>query len=330
MLVLTRRDVYELVPMADAIELVKRAFRDLCRGEAHAPLRTPLEVPQGPGTTLFMPAFVPSVEGLGLKVVSVFPENPRRFDKPTIHAVVLTVSTTTGEPTALLDGTYLTALRTGAASGAATDLLARPDARKLLVIGAGAQGPTQAWAVLCVRPIDTVYVYDRDRRAGETFERRLRELVPELAATVVVVDELGTVLPQVDVICTATTAREPLFDDALLPPGVHINAIGAFTPEMQEIPPETIARAYVVVDSVPAALAEAGDLIKPLRAGVITEEHIRTEIGEIVDGRKPGRTSSDQVTVFKSVGNAVQDLAVASEAVRRAQARARGQTISLA
>lgn len=329
MLVLTRRDVYELVPMSDAIELVKRAFRDLSGGMAHAPLRTPIEIPDAHGTTLFMPAFVPSLQGLGLKVVSVFPDNPARYGKPTIHAAVLTVSPETGEPNALLDGTYLTALRTGAASGAATDLLARPDARTLLVIGAGAQGPTQAWAVLCVRPIETIYVFDRNSQASESFADRLRELVPDLRARVEVVEHLEAVLPHVDVICTATTARSPLFPDSLVPDGVHINAIGAFTPEMQEIPPETVARAYVVVDSVPAALAEAGDLIKPLQTGVIGEEHIRTELGEIVAGTKPGRTSPQQITLFKSVGNAVQDLAVAAEAVRRALAIGRGQQVTL-
>lgn len=329
MLVLTRRDVYELVPMRDAIDLVKQAFRDLSRGTARAPLRTPIEIPDAQGTTLFMPAYVPSLHSLGLKVVSVFPDNPARFGKPTIHAAVLTVSPETGEPSALLDGTYLTALRTGAASGAASDLLARPDARTLLVIGAGAQGPTQAWAVLCVRPIETIYVFDRNPQASQSFADRLRELVPDLHARVEVVEELDTVVPLADIICTATTARSPLFSDALLRPGVHINAIGAFTREMQEIPPETVARAYVVVDSIPAALAEAGDLIKPLEAGIIGEEHLRTELGEIVDGIKPARTSAEQITLFKSVGNAVQDLAVAAEAVRRALALGRGQQVSL-
>ncbi len=329
MRILTRHDVYRLVPMSVAIELVARAFRDLSLGQAHAPLRTPIEIPDHHGTTLFMPAYVPSSGGLGLKVVSVFPENPSRYKKPTIHAAVLTVSPETGEPTALLDGTYLTALRTGAASGAATQLLARPDSRRLLVIGAGAQGPTQAWAVLTVRPIETIYVYDRVPEASATFAQRLRELAPDHQAEVIPIDDIAPVLPTVDVICTATTAREPLFHDAHVPAGVHINAIGAFTPEMQEIPPETVARAYVVVDSVAAALAEAGDLIKPLRAGLIDESHIQTELGEIVAGLKPARTSREQITLFKSVGNAVQDLAVAAEAVRRAQAEGYGQEIEL-
>lgn len=329
MLVLTHQDVQELVPMNLAIQLVKQAFRDLSLGAAQSPLRTPIEISEHHGTALFMPAYVPSIAGLGLKVVSVFPENPARLHKPTIHAAVLTVSPKTGEPLALLDGTYLTALRTGAASGAATELLARPDAKTLLIIGAGAQGPTQAWAVVTVRPIERIYVCDRNPAARDSFAARLRTLVPTLAAEVIPVEDPATVLPSVDVVCTATTSVEPLFPDSLVPLGLHINAIGAFTPEMQEIPPETVARATIVVDAVAAALAEAGDLIKPLRAGLITEGHIQTELGEIVASKKPGRRSPEEITLFKSVGNAVQDLAVAAEAVRRALSLGRGQSIDL-
>ena len=175
MLALSRQDVYQLVPMRTAIELMKQVFRDLSAGQTVSPLRTPIEVPDVSGVTLFMPAYVPSAPGLGVKVVSVFPNN-RALRKPTIHAIVVLVDTTTGEPVAVLDGTYLTALRTGAASGAATDLLARPDARVLTCIGAGAQGPTQAWAVTCVRPIETIYVYDINQDAVASFEQRLRQL----------------------------------------------------------------------------------------------------------------------------------------------------------
>jgi alanine dehydrogenase len=329
MLALSRQDVYELVPMRTAIELMKQVFRDLSAGQTASPLRTPIEVPDVSGITLFMPAYVPSAPGLGVKVVSVFPEN-RTLGKPTIHAIVAMVDTTTGEPLAVLDGTYLTALRTGAASGAATDLLARPDARVLTCIGAGAQGPTQAWAVTCVRPIETVYVYDINQDAVASFEQRLRQLEPSLAARVIPADDLATALRESDVICTATTSRSPVFSDADLNPGVHINAIGAFTPEMQEIPPETVARAYVVVDSVEAALAEAGDLIKPLSQGLISRDHIKAELGQIVAGQAPGRTGAEQITLFKSVGNAVQDVIVAGRAVREAQASGRGQQFDLA
>uniref|UniRef100_A0A831TD65 Delta(1)-pyrroline-2-carboxylate reductase n=1 Tax=Thermorudis peleae TaxID=1382356 RepID=A0A831TD65_9BACT len=328
MLALSRQDVYQLVPMRTAIELMKQVFRDLSAGQTVSPLRTPIEVPDVSGVTLFMPAYVPSAPGLGVKVVSVFPNN-RALRKPTIHAIVVLVDTTTGEPVAVLDGTYLTALRTGAASGAATDLLARPDARVLTCIGAGAQGPTQAWAVTCVRPIETIYVYDINQDAVASFEQRLRQLEPSLAARVIPVGDLATALRESDVICTATTSRSPVFSDADLRPGVHINAIGAFTPEMQEIPPETVARAYVVVDSVEAALAEAGDLIKPLNEGLISRDHIKAELGQVVAGQAPGRTSTEQITFFKSVGNAVQDVIVAARAVHEAQASGRGQPFDL-
>ena len=328
MLALSRQDVYQLVPMRTAIDLMKQVFRDLSAGQTVSPLRTPIEVPDVSGVTLFMPGYVPSAPGLGVKIASVFPNN-RALGKPTIHAIVVLVDTTTGEPVAVLDGTYLTALRTGAASGAATDLLARADARVLTCIGAGAQGPTQAWAVLCVRPIETIYVYDLNQDAAATFEERLRQLEPSLAARVVPVDDVATALHESDVICTATTSRSPVFSDVDLKPGVHINAIGAFTPEMQEIPPETVARAYVVVDSVEAALAEAGDLIKPLTQGLISRDHIRVELGQVVAGQAPGRTSTEQITFFKSVGNAVQDVIVAARAVHEAQASGRGQQFDL-
>jgi ornithine cyclodeaminase len=328
MLALSRREVYELVPMRTAIELMKQVFADLSAGRTVSPLRTPIEVPDVTGVTLFMPAYVSSAPGLGLKVVSVFPRN-RTLGKPTIHAIVVLVDPSTGEPLALLDGTYLTALRTGAASGAATDVLARVDARVLTCIGAGAQGPTQAWAVTCVRPIETIYVYDLDTAAAASFEHRLRNLDPSLSARVIPVTDLSAAVRQSDVICTATTAREPVLSDSDVQPGVHINAIGAFTPEMQEIPARTVARAYVVVDSVEAALAEAGDLIKPLQEGSISRDQIRVELGQVVAGKAPGRTSPEQVTLFKSVGNAVQDIVVAAHAVAEARSRGIRQTIEL-
>lgn len=328
MLALSRRDVFQLVPMPNAIELMKQVFRDLSAGRTVSPLRTPIEVGGTTGVSLFMPAFVPSAPGLGIKVVSVFPGN-RAVGKPTIHAIVVLVDPASGEPLALLDGTYLTALRTGAASGAATDLLARHDARVLTCIGAGAQGPTQAWAVTCVRPIETIYVYDLDPGAAGSFEHRLRNLAPSLSARVIPITDLAAAVRQSDVICTATTAREPVFSDSDLKPGVHINAIGSFTPEMQEIPAQTVARAYVVVDSVQAALAEAGDLIKPLRDGLISRDQIGVELGQIVAGQALGRLSPEQVTLFKSVGNAVQDVIVAAQAVAEARSRGIGQVIDL-
>lgn len=328
MLALSRDDVRALVPMTTAIDLMKQVFADLSAGRTVSPLRTPIDVPPAEGVTLFMPAYVPSADGLGVKIVSVFPRNAA-LGKPTIHAVVVLVDTGTGEPLAVLDGTFLTALRTGAVSGAATDLLARQDSRVLTCIGAGTQGVTQAWAVATVRPIERIYVYDVNSTAVESFAARLGDLEPDLASRVVAATDLSQALGESDVVCTATTSKRPVFDDRDLRPGTHVNAIGAFTPEMQEIPAETVARARIVVDQVAAALAEAGDLIIPLREGRIAEADVRTELGQVVSGERPGRQSPDEITLFKSVGNAVQDVIVARQAVREAERWRRGQRFAL-
>ncbi len=327
MLALSGDDVRALVPMTRAIELMKEVFGELSAGRAFAPLRTPIDVPDQSAVTLFMPASVPSQQGLGLKIVSVFPNN-RDVGKPTIHALVALVSAQTGEPLAIMDGTFLTALRTGAVSGAATDLLARRDSRVLTCIGAGTQGVTQALAVSSVRPIERIYVADINAQSANTFAARLGEFAPELAERVEMVTDLDRAVSESDVICTATTSRTAVFDDSSLKRGVHINAIGAFTPEMQEIPVATVKRARIVVDNVDAVMAEAGDLIIPVNAGEVERSRVALELGHIVNGSE-GRRDENEVTLFKSVGNAVQDIIVGHEAVAMAEKHGRGQHIAL-
>lgn len=328
MLALTREDVRRLVPMADAVELMKGAFAELSAGRTASPLRTVIPVPEANGDALFMPARVPSMGALGLKVVAVFPENPAR-GLPTIHALVCLLDPETGQPLAIMDGTFLTALRTGAVSGAATDLLARPDSRTLAVVGAGAQGATQMAAVCAVRPIERIVAVDRDEAAFA----RLRDILgrdwPDLLPRLETTTDAAAAVRDADVVCTATTSRTPVFDDADLRPGSHVNAVGAYTPEMQELPAATVARATVVVDAVEAALAEAGDLIVPLRDGLVDRGHFARELGMVAAGTAPGRTSDDEVTLFKSVGNAVQDVVVARRAFDRARATEAGTTIEL-
>lgn len=327
MLALSGDDVRALVPMRRAIELMKEVFGELSAGRACAPLRTPIDVPAESGVTLFMPAFVPSQQGLGLKIVSVFPNN-RSLGKPTIHALVALVSAATGEPLAIMDGTYLTALRTGAVSGAATDLLARSDARVLTCVGAGTQGVTQAWAVATVRSIERIYVADVNPESVRSFAERLGALAPDLAGLVRAAEDVDSAISESDVICTATTSRSPVFQDSALRQGTHINAIGAFTPEMQEIPAATVKRARLVVDAVEAVLAEAGDLIIPINAGEVARDSVSLELGQVVNGAT-GRERDDQITLFKSVGNAVQDIIVGHEAVSQAEQAGRGQTVVL-
>ena len=327
MLVLTRSQVRQLVPMSEAIELMKEAFAELSAGRTVSPLRTVIPLPDREGDALFMPAFIPAMGALGLKSVNVFRRNPRR-GLPVIHAIVALVDPETGRPLAIMDGTYLTALRTGAVSGAAADLLAREDSHVLVAVGAGAQGVTQIAAVCAVRPIERVIAVDIDEdaltRLRENVARDWPEIVDRLETTTD-----ATAVRVADVICTATTSRTPVFRDEDVRSGTHVSAVGAYTPEMQELPAETVARATVVVDAVDAALAEAGDLIVPLREGRVTRDHFARELGMVASGAAPGRASRDEITLFKSVGNAVQDVAVGKWAVDRASELGIGTVIEL-
>jgi len=315
--ILSGADVRQAVTMAQAIEAVKQAYVQLSTGQAVVPLRTPVDVAEREAVTLFMPAYLAASDALGAKIVSVFPQNPAR-GLPLIHAAVIVVDAETGRPLALMDGTYLTALRTGAASGAATDLLARPDAQVAAIFGAGTQARTQLEAVCNVRPIEEVWVYDTAPGAAEAYAVEMAAHGAPIPARVTVAESPARALRDADVICTATTSHTPVFDDADLKPGAHINGVGAYTPQMQEVPAATVARARVVVDSRTASLAEAGDLIIPLEQGLIAEDHIHAEIGQVAAGLVAGRQSETQITFFKSVGVAVQDVAVADLILRQA------------
>lgn len=328
MRILTAVDIRRAVSMSEAITVVKRAFAQLSGGEAVVPLRTVLQTHAHGGTALYMPAYLSTSQSLGIKAVSVYPDNRER-GLPTIFAAVLLQDPTTGRLIALLEGTYLTALRTGAATGAATDLLARSDASSLALFGTGGQAPTQLEGVCAVRPIQTVSVYSRDARHASSFIERMRPLPFTQEIEFRMATTTRDALHGADVIVTATTARAPLFTVSEVAAGAHINAIGSFTPDMQELPAELIAQATVVVDSREACLAEAGDLLIPIRQGLIPPTHIYAELGELVAGRKAGRTSDVEITLFKSVGNAIQDLAVGRAALERAEREGMGQVVEL-
>ena len=319
MIILTANELRKALPMGEAIAAMKRAFVALSSGHADVPLRMRFPISRHDGVSLLMPAYVledPINEALAIKAVSIFPGNIER-GLPLIHATVLVFEADTGRLEALIEGSSLTAIRTGAASGAATDLLSRPESRVAAIFGAGVQGRTQLEAVCTARSIQTVWVYDDLPERARAFSAELagREPIPK--------DVLQAVTPQeavrdADIICTATTSIEPVFDDIDVKPGVHINAVGAYTPEMQEIPPDTVTRALVVVDSRPACLAEAGDIVQPIRQGLMKPEDIHAELGEIIAGHKPGRSDEKQVTFFKSVGVAVQDAVAARLAMQNA------------
>ena len=328
MLILNATDVRRALPIGAAIDAMRRAFAALSDGRAEVPLRAHLPVPAHHGVCLVMPALVddPPEQALAVKVVSLFEHNAQR-GLARIQAAVLVVDPQTGCPVALLEGATLTAIRTGAASGAATDLLARPDSTTAAIFGAGVQARTQLEAICTVRTIRTVWVYDPATEAARAFAEQVAGQGP-IPGDVRVAASPQEAVAFADVISTATTSAVPVFDDADLKPGVHVNAIGSYQPDVQEIPPETIARALLVVDSRQAALSETGDLIQPMRQGRITADHVHAELGELVLGRKPGRARPDQVTLFKAVGVAVQDAVAASVALRRAEQLGLGQRVA--
>lgn len=327
MRVLRADDVRWALPMGAAIEAMKGAFAALSGGRACVPLRAHLPVEPHGGIALVMPAHVqgPGRDALAVKVVSLFDGNAAR-GLPRIQAAVLVLEPDTGRPIGLLEGATLTAIRTGAASGAATDLLAREDCRTAGIFGAGVQARTQLEAIATVRAIETAWIYDPDHARVEAFiaDATGRDPIPSDLRPA---PDPRHAAAGADIICTATTSRTPVFSDADLEPGVHINAIGSYQPDVQEIPAETVRRATVVADSREAALAETGDLIQPIARGLISPGHIRAELGEIVLGRRPGRRSDEEITLFESVGIAVQDAVAARIALEEAKRLGLGRRV---
>jgi ornithine cyclodeaminase/alanine dehydrogenase-like protein (mu-crystallin family) len=329
MLILSKEEVRQALPMIEMIGATEEAYSALSAGKAEVPLRSSLSIPPYSATTLLMPAYLQdeSGEALTVKIVSLFPKNIDR-DLPLIHAAVFVLSADTGQPLALLEGSSLTAIRTGAASGAATDILARSDSQVAGIFGAGVQSRTQLEGICSIRPIRKVFIFDPRQEQVEKFIQDMAGHGP-IPTDLQPASTPQETVSEADVICCATTSSSPVFEDRHLKPGVHINGVGSYTPEMREVPPETVQRASLFVDSRPAALSEAGDLIQPIKDGLITEDSIQAELGEVVLGVNPGRTDADQITFFKSVGNAVQDAAAAKLALDNAEKMDLGTEIPL-
>ncbi len=326
MLILNANEVRQALPMAAAIGAMREAFAALTQGGAQVPARIALDGPEG-GTTLVMPALLDAGGSLSLsvKAVSVFPGN-RAKNLPLIHAAVLVIDAETGRVEALLEGSALTAIRTGAASGLATELLAKPGSRVAAIFGSGKQARTQLEAVCTVRPVKKVWVCSPTPGNAEAFAEQVAGrgwVPPEVSCTM----DPREAIADADVICTATTSPAPVFDDQGLKPGVHINAVGSFQPHIREVPGETVARSRIFVDSREAALEEAGDILQPIGAGLIQANDILAEIGELVLEQAEGRTSDDQITFFKSVGVAVQDTAAARVVLESASRMGLGRTV---
>ena len=255
-------DIRRTISMAEAIEVVKEAFVQLSEKKAQAPVRTSLKVSGQGDVALIMPAFLEKSRALGAKLVTVFPANPKK-GLPATQALVFLVDAETGSPLAIYEGTYLTRLRTGAATGAATQLLSRPESETLAIFGAGGQALLQALGVLAVREIREVRIFDLIAARAEGLKEELTRLADSKKVKVLRADSAEKAAVEADILVTATTSRTPVFPGRVLSPGAHINAMGAFTPEMQEVDEETILRSRIFVDSLETCLEEAGDLIIP-------------------------------------------------------------------
>lgn len=329
-LLLTRRDVEQVLTMKDAIEAVQEGFRRLALGEVLMPQRTAVRMPEHHGLHLGMPAYIGGGDGgsgsaLAMKAVTVYPDNPALHHLPTTIGTLLLHDPRTGALLSIMDAGYLTAMRTGAVSGVATRFLAPEDARSVGIFGAGIMAMTQLLAIAEVRKIERAMVYDTARERAERF-------VSDAASRLEIDIEVARAPRQCldcEIIATATSSRTPVFDGSGLGPGTHINGIGSHAPDARELDTETFLRSKVVVDHAPACLAEAGDLIIPMKEGAFSEEWIHASLGEIVAGKKPGRESAEEVTLFKSVGLAVQDAATAARVYELALASGAGKEVEI-
>ncbi|MCP4583356.1 MAG: ornithine cyclodeaminase family protein [candidate division Zixibacteria bacterium] len=306
-LLLSRDDVIKVLEMSDCMEVVEKAFVELANGTAVLPLRIPITPPDG--LSLYMPAYLKELGALACKVVTVYKNNPKLHNMPTTIGKVLLQDPATGDVICIMDGGYLTAVRTGAVSGVATKYLAREDKGQVAgIFGAGVQAKMQLWAMAIARDLKKAYVYDISDEAAGQFSS---EMSGKLNLEILRAESPDQVLAECDIVCAATSSPTPIFDGAKVREGTHINGIGSHTPNARELDTNIIMRCKLIADSYEACLKEAGDIMIPISEGAIGEAHMHAELAEIVTGKKPAREIESEITVFKSNGLAIQDVATA-------------------
>ncbi|MCC6791562.1 MAG: ornithine cyclodeaminase family protein [Thermomicrobiales bacterium] len=301
----TAAEIDAALTFPDLIEALRTAFR----GDVVTPTRHHhrIDRPEGEATLLLMPAWHATTGGYaGVKVVSVVPGNAAR-GKPSVIGTYLLLDGDSGEPLAMLDGQALTAWRTAAASALAASCLARPDTRRMVMVGAGTLAPRLIAAHASVRPIEAVAIWNRNPERARTLAARLD--CPGLRVTAI--DDLAAAVAEADLVSVATMSREPLVEGAWLAPGVHLDLVGAYNPGMREADDAAVVKASVYVDTRGGALAEAGDIVQAIAAGALDEGRIAGDLFDLCRGSATGRRSADEITLFKSVGTAIEDLAAA-------------------
>lgn len=325
MLFLSEKQVQSLIEIAELISTLENAHVQYSTGKAVMPVRLVVPLPQIQGRITSMPGFLNENKALGMKVVTYFQENPRR-NLPAILGTILLFSAETGKLIAVMDGSYVTAIRTACASAMATKALANAETPVLGILGAGVQARAHIEALTQVKKIERIKIYSP---SGASAAGIKKDLEPAMTIAIEATASAEDAVRDVDLLVTGSTAKEPIVKSAWLKAGVHINAVGSHRPDHREIDGATVARAKVVVDSREAIMAECGDILLAIKEQAISENHVHGEIGEVIAGTKPGRMSASEVTLYKSVGIAIQDVATANLVYRKALKRGVGTNVEI-
>ena len=329
MLLLNEQKIKELYSMADCIDDVEKAFRCGREGKTIAPIRMSIPHKKMSAETLYMPSYIESEDYTAVKIVSIFPNNAKQ-GKKVLQSIILLTDAITGEHVAMMDASYLTILRTGASSGVATKYLAREKSRICAVLGCGAQSLGQIQAIMAVRNLDEIILYNRTIEKAEKLGEKLRALYPNWNGNIVFNSDANKAVEKADIIICSTKSTTPLFNGNLLKPGTHINAIGSYQPHMQEVDVHTLKKSgKIVVDTIEGALHETGDFLVPMKEGSFSPQSIYGEIGEIICGEKEARMNDDEITFYKSVGIGYLDTMVAVQVFKKAIEASVGESFSL-
>jgi ornithine cyclodeaminase/alanine dehydrogenase len=315
-LLLDRKTIEGLLNMNDAIGLLEAAFGELVNGTAVMPQRTAVPDPEHNGWYAFMPAQLKGMGALGIKAVTVYKDNPSKHNLPSTLATIILLDGETGKTISVMDGGFITAVRTGAVSGLATKYMARSNARVAGVLGTGVQARFQLIGMAAARKLDGMRVFSMDpKEVQQAFAKSVSE---QAGVPVELASSTQDLVQSVDILALATTASRPIIDGDWFQPGLHVNAIGSHAVGVRELDTKSVVRSKIICDSVSACLAEAGDIQIPLEEGAITESHLFGELGELVTGTKKGRANDQEITLFKSVGLSIQDISTAYHVYQKA------------
>jgi len=327
-LLLTESDIEAILKIDEVMDAVETAFKEKALGYVQMPPKVYITYEKYNGDLRAMPSYLERLEISAVKVVNVHPDNPKKFDLPTVMAVIVLIDPKSGAPLAIMGGKWITAMRTGAAGGIAAKYLAKKDSKVVGLVGAGVQAKTQLIALLRLYgSLEEVRVWDISKNRVESYISEMRSIC-EGKTTLVPVKNVKDAVDNADIIVTTTPSRKPLVYDEWVSEGTHITCIGADAPGKEELDPKILLRAKIYVDDWEQGL-HSGEVNVPFSKGIITKENIFGELGDVIAGLKPGRTSSEEITIFTSTGLAIQDAVTADIAYRKALSRNLGQWIKM-